>query len=116
VWCNPPYGNEVKFWADKLVKRNDGIMLIFARIETKVWHELLFPKASGFFVPNKRIIFCYPDGTPARNEKGNISSAGAPSIFVAFGDRCKDALLDIYDKQLMEGVFIPSIPKRRTNE
>lgn len=99
VYCNPPYGNNVGVWARRMAKHGNGIMLIFARLETKVWQDDIFPTADGFLFPKRRISFCRPDGTQG-------SSAGAPSAFVAWGNEARAALIELCDKGLLEGAFL----------
>jgi hypothetical protein len=106
VYCNPPYGNNVGTWAKRMAEHGDGIMLIFARLETKVWQDIIFPSADGFLFVKKRIVFCRPDGQPARNKKGQIASAGAPSAFVAWGATSRKTLIELVEAGLIEGAFL----------
>src|SRR6266700_2324155 len=39
VWCNPPYGPNVGDWARRMVEHANGVMLIFARFDTRAWQE-----------------------------------------------------------------------------
>lgn len=77
VWLNPPY-SEVEKWLDRLAEHGSGIALVFARTETR-WAQKILPKASSVFFPARRITFHRRDGST----KGN---AGAPSMFIAFGE------------------------------
>lgn len=76
VWLNPPY-SEVEKWLDKLVKHNNGIALVFARMDVK-WAQKIIPQASSVFFPKGRLYFL----TKELKTKGN---AGAPSMFLSFG-------------------------------
>lgn len=89
VYCNPPYGPHTETWARLMAKHGNGIMLIFARLETQAWQEVIFPSADGYLFPRRRIAFCRPDGTTPK------SSSGAPSAFVAWGVECNDALHEL---------------------
>ena len=40
VWCNPPYGLEAAIWLNKLAEHGNGIALIFARTETKMFFDI----------------------------------------------------------------------------
>lgn len=100
VYLNPPYGASVGVWAEKMMKHGDGIMLIFARTETKVWQDFIFPSADGFLFPKRRISFCRPDGTQG-------ASSGAPSAFVAWGAGNKNTLLRLCESGVIEGAFLP---------
>lgn len=63
VWCNPPYGRETFKWLEKLAAHGRGIALIFARTDTKGFHEQVFQKAKGIFFFKGRIKFYKADGT-----------------------------------------------------
>ena len=131
VYCNPPYGNNVGQWAKKMAKHNDGIMLIFARVETSVWQDEIFPTASGFLFPNRRIAFwefvcecgkprSWHSGSSKKkaaascgnyrqtkdNRAVESDAAGAPSAFVAWGDDCRAALIELCDNGGIPGAFL----------
>jgi len=108
VWCNPPY-SEVELWLEKLSNHNNGIALVFARMETK-WAQRIIPKASSVFFPKGRIWFL----TKELEKKGN---AGAPSMFLSFGkipewNKIGDGLIwkinNDKPKHLMNDIFISS--------
>ena len=89
VWCNPPYGSQTSVWLEKLSNHSGGgIALVFARTETK-WFQSVAHKASLFFFPEGRIRFCRPDGSLGDG------SAGAPSVFLAFGEEAATRLKQI---------------------
>lgn len=100
VYCNPPYGPHTKKWITKLARHGEGIALIFARCETKLWQEEIFPTASGFVFPARRLAFARPDGTTPK------ASAGAPSAFISWGDHCRDALIQLVSDGGIEGAFL----------
>ena len=77
VWLNPPY-SEVEKWLNKLEKHGNGIALVFARLDTK-WAQKIIPKSSSVFFPKGRLKFL-------NYEKKIIGSAGAPSMFLSFGE------------------------------
>lgn len=85
VWCNPPYGAEAARWLDKLATHGDGIALVFARTETAMFHDHVWPRAHGLLFLRGRIAFCDRAGKPA-------SSAGAPSVLIAYGTTNADVL------------------------
>lgn len=78
VWCNPPYGRQTFEWIRKLAKHGNGIALIFARTETKGFHDQIWNKADSMFFFEGRIRFHRHDGTLA-------DSANAASCLVAYG-------------------------------
>jgi hypothetical protein len=87
VWCNPPYGKETGTWLKRLSEHNNGIALIFARTET-AWFQAVAGKATLLLFPAGRISFCKPDGTLSK------SNAGAPSVFMAFGNEAANRLIN----------------------
>lgn len=83
VWLNPPYSN-AKPWISKLANHNNGIALIFARTETVLWFEHIWPKSIAILFLRGRLFFCRPDGKRAVSPNGS-GNAGAPSVLVAYG-------------------------------
>lgn len=79
VFMNPPYGDAMKHWMRKLADHGNGIALIFARVETRWFHETVWNAADAVLFFDKRISFYKPDGS-----RGSGSSA--PSCLVAFGE------------------------------
>jgi len=84
VWCNPPYGPHVADWARRMAEHMNGVLLIFARTETRAWQQI-WNTATGILLPSRRITFLRPDGIKAK-------SGTAPSAFVAFGHNNVEAL------------------------
>ncbi len=85
VWCNPPYGNKAEKFIRKLADHGNGVALIFARVDTKLWHEVIFKKATAIFIFKGRIKFVDTEG-------GAKNPAGAPSALIAFGEENAKAL------------------------
>jgi len=52
VFCNPPYGREIKHWVKKASEAKDGIvvMLIPARTDTAYFHDYIYDKAEIRFI------------------------------------------------------------------
>ena len=86
VWCNPPYGLEAAKWLNKLADHNNGIALIFARTETKMFFEHVWNKADAILFIEGRLYFHHVSGEVAR------ANAGAPSVLVAYGNNNVDCL------------------------
>lgn len=84
VWLNPPYSDAGK-WLGRLAEHGRGTALIFARTETQLWFEHVWPKASGLRFLKGRVRFHYVNGKQA-------GAAGAPSVLVAFGDADAEVL------------------------
>ena len=78
VFCNPPYGREVKKWVEKCYREvNFGncicaVMLIFARTDTKWFHDYIYKKAEIRFIKGRLKFGC------------STNSAPAPSMVVIF--------------------------------
>ena len=79
VWCNPPYGIETSKWLNKLADHGNGIALIFARTETKMFFDHVWNKADSLLFIEGRLYFHHVDGTRAK------ANSGAPSVLVAYG-------------------------------
>lgn len=79
VWLNPPYGRETGLWLQRLAEHGSGIALIFARTDTAMFFDHVWPKATGLLFLKGRLTFCRPNGTPAKH------NSGGPSLLVAYG-------------------------------
>jgi len=79
VWLNPPYGRETVKWMKLMCKHKNGLALIFARTETKLFFETVWDHADALLFIKGRIYFHHVDGTKAN------ANAGAPSVLVAYG-------------------------------
>jgi len=79
VWCNPPFGSEAAKWLAKLAEHGNGIALIPARTETRMFFEHVWPKATAVCFVKGRPHFHYVDGTRAP------FNSGAPICLVAYG-------------------------------
>ena len=85
VWLNPPYGDEVYPWLEKLSEHKSGIAMIFARTDTKGFHDYVWKRAKAVFFFDNRISFHRIDGTQGTN-------AGAPSCLISYSDFDNDAI------------------------
>lgn len=81
VWLNPPYGRQTAAWLRRLAGHGDGIALVFARSDTAWFHDFA-PVATALCFVAGRLRFVPGDG---RQES---STAGAPSLLMAFGLPC----------------------------
>ncbi len=81
VWLNPPYGKALGTWLNRLALHDNGIALVFARTDTRAFHESVWPFASSLLFLRGRITFCTPDGQPA--PMGHNS--GGPSVLIGYG-------------------------------
>jgi hypothetical protein len=86
IWCNPPYGLAAAQWLARLAAHGDGIALIFARTETRMFFDHVWPKASGLLFLEGRLHFHHVNGSRAD------ANSGAPSVLVAYGERNAEVL------------------------
>lgn len=96
IWCNPPFGNEAIKWLRKLEQHGNGIGLVPARTETKMFYECVWGKAHGVLFIKGRPKFHLVDGSPAP------FNSGAPIALIAYG---LNNLMSLYQSQL--GFVVP---------
>ena len=78
VFCNPPYGSEIKDWVKKCSESGTKVvMLIPARTDTKYFHEYIYDKS------NVEIRFIKGRLKFTGKQKGS-GSAPFPSMIVIF--------------------------------
>lgn len=87
VWCNPPYGLEAEKWLDRLAQHGNGIALIFARTETRMFFDHVWRRADAVCFIEGRLHFHHVDGSRAK------ANSGAPSCLVAYGGENVRALM-----------------------
>ena len=84
IWLNPPYGRNVGKWMEKAYKESLRphrpwiSCLIFARTDTRWWHDFAMRAQFIFFIRG-RISF--------HSDEGPSSAAPAPSCLVRFSNR-----------------------------
>lgn len=86
VWMNPPYGAAAATWLERLAQHGNGIALVFARTETRMFFKHVWPHATALLFIEGRLHFHYPDGTRAK------ANSGAPSVLIAYGDQMAERL------------------------
>jgi len=91
VWCNPPYGKETPKWLAKMNTERNGIALVFARTDTKWFHDYL-AKADCLLFLKGRIQFV--DGL----QKTGAGGSTCGSVLVGYGDVATTALTKMKDK------------------
>lgn len=79
VWLNPPFSSAATAWVRKLADHGDGIALIAARTETRMFFECVWGRARGICFLKGRPHFHRADGTRAK------ANSGAPICLVAYG-------------------------------
>ena len=77
VWLNPPYGRNLPYWLEKMARHNDGIALLYARVDAKWFHQFVFAKAAGMLFLKGRIRF---EGYETRSKR-----TPSPCVLVAYG-------------------------------
>tara|TARA_R110000824_G_scaffold148920_7_gene318939 strand:- start:13986 stop:14477 length:492 start_codon:yes stop_codon:yes gene_type:complete len=82
VFCNPPYGRQIKYWVKKAYEesRHPGttvVLLIPARTDTSYWHEYVMKSEMIYFIKG-RLHFM----SGLSNEETN--AAPFPSVVVVF--------------------------------
>lgn len=102
VWLNPPYGRTMVDWIRALAVHHHGTALIFARTETALFHDWVWPHADGLLFMKGRVTFLDPEGVAAS------ANSGAPSVLIAYGREDADRLRD----SSIPGAFVPG-PNRR---
>lgn len=80
VWLNPPYGPRASEWIGKLAAHGNGVALIFARTETRMFFESVWQHAAAVLFIEGRLHFHYPSGERAK------ANSGAPSVLIAYGE------------------------------
>ena len=86
VFMNPPYGRETARWMEKLAAHGHGTALIFARTETSMFFDHVWPYASALLFLEGRLHFHHADGTRAPD------NGGAPSVLIAYGQHDAEML------------------------
>lgn len=86
VWMNPPYGFQAAVWLERLAEHGNGIGLVFARTETRMFFDHVWPKASALLFIKGRLYFRQPDGSKAKY------TGGAPSVLIAYGVQMAERL------------------------
>lgn len=79
-WLNPPYSRKlIGPFIKKMAVHNNGIALIFNRMDIALWHETIFPTATAMLIMKGRVKFMRPDGT-----QGDAARCG--SVLLAWGE------------------------------
>lgn len=96
VWLNPPYSHPViDQFIKKMVAHNNGIALLFNRMDSGLFQDIVLKNAVSMKILRKRIRFYRPDGSQG-------GSPGCGSILFAFGKE-NDEILRANN---LDGVYI----------
>jgi DNA N-6-adenine-methyltransferase (Dam) len=93
VWLNPPYGKLAARWLKRLAEHGNGVALIFARTDTKMFFEHIWFKASALLFIKGRMTFNRGDGSAPK--MGHNS--GGPSVLIAYGEDSTKRLKSVSD-------------------
>lgn len=86
VWLNPPYSRPaIGRFLKRMASNNNGIALLFNRLDTDLFQDIIFQYASGIFFIRGRIYFIDPTGKP-----GGRPNCG--SVLVSFGEENAEIL------------------------
>lgn len=96
VWCNPPYGPFAARWLARCAAHGNAVAFVFARTETAVFQDEVWPKADGILFLRGRVSFRLPGG-------GRAGPAGAPSVLIAYGANNAQAL----ERCGLAGAYVP---------
>lgn len=95
VWCNPPYSQPLLTqFCEKFIENGNGILLIFARTDNKMF-QYLMKRCDAVLFMRRRIRFFLPDGTRG-------GSAGCGSALFAIGPQSVAAL----EQSGIEGIIV----------
>ena len=100
VWLNPPYGELTKIWLEKMSDHRNGVVLIFARTETKMFHQYVWPFANAIFFFEGRIKFLDESGV------ASMGSAGAPSCLISYDQNESHLNHDLLKNCGLRGKFV----------
>lgn len=84
VWLNPPYGPEAVPFLRRMIEHRHGIVLTFARTDTRIMQKLMRAADAVTFIEGQ-LAFIDTNGEPR-------TGAGAGSLLAAFGPDCVAAL------------------------
>lgn len=88
VWLNPPYSNPlIQQFLKKMAEHNNGIALVFAKIEAKWFHDIVLHHATAIKFLYDRIRFYKPDGTQGMQPRNG-------SMLVAYGKENAEILMN----------------------
>ncbi|MDH6310002.1 phage N-6-adenine-methyltransferase [Dysgonomonas sp. PFB1-18] len=88
IWLNPPYSNPlIQQFLTKMAEHNNGIALVFAKIEAKWFHDIVLTHATAIKFLYNRIRFYKPDGTQGMQPRNG-------SMLVAYGRNNAEILMN----------------------
>lgn len=90
VWLNPPYGSNKQMspWMERMIVHGNGTCLLFARTETKLWFDYIWPHHDSIFWLKGRWHFFNEQGVRAKDD------CGGPLALIAYGEQNVEYLED----------------------
>jgi hypothetical protein len=82
VWLNPPFSC-VPPWVDRMVEHNNGVMLVFGRVDA-AWFQRACEAAAGVYLIRGRVQFDRPGGSTGKCPLG--------CVLFGFGERNRRAI------------------------
>lgn len=76
VFCNPPYGPEIRKFLNRAHEAEVAVFLLPARTDTRWFHEIVLPEAREIRFIKGRLKF-----------GDSVNSAPFPSMIVVFGEK-----------------------------
>jgi len=92
VWLNPPFGSKMIRWVAKLAHHGNGIVLLPARTETRLFFDLVWDAADAVLFLRGRFNFYHVTGQQAPH------NSGVPFCLVAYGRQNVAALEKIRER------------------
>jgi ParB family chromosome partitioning protein len=99
VWLNPPYGDQTERWLAKMAKHGNGIALVYARTETKMFFDHVWDRAGGIFFLKGRLSFARPDNT-------SDGAATAPSVLISYDPKGSQFNQNVLRRCKLTGKFL----------
>ncbi len=75
-----------------MARHGNGIALVFARTETQMFFQHVWPRAAALLFLRGRLDFHLPCGSLPRGRRGKNS--GGPSVLIAYGTRARRRLFN----------------------
>jgi hypothetical protein len=100
-FTNPPYGRTCAEWLRKAADHGNGLVLIFGRTDTRMFHEHVWrhPNTTAILFFEGRLRFATVEGK-------EVGSAGAPSVMLAYGGKARDELMRVSKLGLVRGQLL----------
>lgn len=86
IWLNPPFGPHAPAWLARMRDHGNGVALVPARTETRMFFDSVWGHAAGVCFVKGRPRFHHPDGGRA------TTSINSPICLIAYGEHNLAAL------------------------